>query len=77
MELFETLLFIALLASLFYSGYQYFETHFMTCPKCDSTMNRVRREHPKEPYYLDYAFRCKGCGHEVEGGHENRAESDD
>lgn len=74
---FETLFSIVILALLVYGGFRFLQNHFISCPKCSATMKRVHKEHPIEPYYLDYAFRCMGCRCEVEGGHEDQAASDD
>jgi uncharacterized protein with PIN domain len=77
MDLFETLFSIQILVFLVYFGYQFLHEHFISCPKCNATMKRVHQEHPKEPYYLDYVYRCMGCGHEIEGGYENNESTDD
>jgi len=41
-------------------------------------MRRIRRNPPQQPYYMDYAHRCRSCDLEVEAGHvlnKTKAES--
>ena len=76
MEIFETIFAIAILAFLVYVTDRFLHSHFISCPRCNATMKRVHRKHPVEPYYLDYAFRCMGCGYEIEGGHESQEPKD-
>ena len=38
------------------------------CPTCEESMEKIKRKPPQAPYYMNKAYYCERCDHEVEAG---------